>query len=409
MNNDTDHSQIAPFIHRFGERLSQQIASGNQKLDSNLTFENTDNLLAEVGYEIRLLREYRGFTRQQLADKATVERVFISLIENRGIGFEHELLKQIDDLIIALHQPAHALLSGQDVDQPQKRIQQQILLLQTIRKQLQQIEHAHPEPILPADLAPEKPTDDIVSFLKTVFPFSEIKRLSDLIVIAKEFETVSYNTDDIVFKEDDQSNDLYVVMKGYIHLFSTSLSGKATTVDILSTGDVLGEFAAIDGGLRSATAIVTQPCKMYKMSGERYQTLIRNIPDLSIGISKLLTQRLRLTNRCIANIAQSGNLEGKLKYILYRNWVARKTTGLQKGLPFQAKDLAEMLGTSTQQVQQILDQWENDGLIQFKRCKIIIPNIIDFIAEVASRDWFAIGAIEDLNIDQKMQEVASVL
>ena len=71
-----------------------------------------------------------------------------------------------------------------------------------------------------------------------------------------------YVKDDPLFHQSDHNHDLYIVHSGRVRIIRGSPDGYETTLNIYSKGDIIGEFAALDDGPRSATARALTRCTM---------------------------------------------------------------------------------------------------------------------------------------------------
>jgi CRP/FNR family cyclic AMP-dependent transcriptional regulator len=61
----------------------------------------------------------------------------------------------------------------------------------------------------------------------------------------------------------------------------------------LASGDYFGEISMIDGKPRSATVVTTEPTRMFVVPYQLFQELLREEPDVSLSLLKLLCARLR--------------------------------------------------------------------------------------------------------------------
>lgn len=379
------------FINEFGTVISKRVAWQKLGAEEYEVDSQTDVMIIEaLGQEIRRLREHQGLSRRELAEKAQVDRITIALLENKGIELSQVSVENIDKLITALHPEAESLLSGQRLGLKEKRLQQRIQILKTIRQRIEKItqqlrNRQIKETYIRAriDKTPKQ-----TSLLRTIFPFSEVSE-KDFRVTASCFEFEEYQEDEIIFQQGDTSQDMYVVLSGAIRIFKFDLGGKETTIDVFTTGDILGEFALIDRKPRNATAIVVSSCELLKMSSEQYFNCLESVPDLGLGMQRMLVRKLHLDATCMANIAQARNTEGKLKYVMYRKWMSTTTPSVnaRKRLPFSIPDLASMLQTSTEDITYVLQKWEDQGLIAYEDGKIIILDLVKFASTVPSRVW----------------------
>ncbi|POR05412.1 hypothetical protein AU468_00620 [Alkalispirochaeta sphaeroplastigenens] len=99
-----------------------------------------------------------------------------------------------------------------------------------------------------------------------------------------------------VFREGDDSNDLYYIVSGTLDILS-----KNQLVATLSPDDIfLGEMSFLLGNRRSATVVARTPSTLIRVSKNTFVSGIRRQPHYGIFLARLLAQRLSRLNRQIA-------------------------------------------------------------------------------------------------------------
>jgi CRP/FNR family transcriptional regulator, cyclic AMP receptor protein len=103
-----------------------------------------------------------------------------------------------------------------------------------------------------------------------------------------------------VFKDDDTGKRLYVVEKGAVSLIKTIGNDLDKTILIASEGTIFGEFSFIDGGTRSAAALVTVDAVLLSLDRADFDALVKQFPAIGTKLYNNLlltvTQRIRRTS-----------------------------------------------------------------------------------------------------------------
>jgi CRP-like cAMP-binding protein len=127
---------------------------------------------------------------------------------------------------------------------------------------------------------------------------------TQLELIASICEPVSVKKGQILFEENDSSDELYVISQGAVEiLVDPSFVGVTqglTPVVIaeLRRGQILGEVALVDQGLRSATARVSQDdTRLLRIPRKRLMLLCDTYPELGYKLMKNLAADLALKMR----------------------------------------------------------------------------------------------------------------
>jgi len=100
-----------------------------------------------------------------------------------------------------------------------------------------------------------------------------------------------------IFVENMSGESLYLVGDGTVQISQMLAEVDEQSLVILSSGDVFGEMAVIDGGQRAASARVLKKTKLYSLSRKDFNSLVREKPrlgvQLTLNIARIFSQRIR--------------------------------------------------------------------------------------------------------------------
>ena len=119
----------------------------------------------------------------------------------------------------------------------------------------------------------------------------------DLRVVAQAMEKQQFFTGDRIFETGDQGDHLYIIVSGKVGISLESESSGASCIATLSSGDCFGEMNLLDDLPRSATANVLEDTVLLSLEKTRLRGLIQSYPDMSVGMLRSLSLRLRDANR----------------------------------------------------------------------------------------------------------------
>jgi len=98
----------------------------------------------------------------------------------------------------------------------------------------------------------------------------------------------------------DASGDVYFLDNGLAKVIIHSRSGTAVSFRDIGPGDMFGEFAAIDGGPRSASVQALAPCLVACLSGADFKDLLLREPRVTAAVLKHAVAQIRsLTARVV--------------------------------------------------------------------------------------------------------------
>lgn len=110
-----------------------------------------------------------------------------------------------------------------------------------------------------------------------------------------------YLPSDVIFREGDASDGLYLVITGTVKVV-THVSSSDIAVARIGAGETLGEMGVIDGLPRSATAMAQTLVVLLFVPAESFLDLLESAPPLALRIIVMLSERLRRSNRFVAEL-----------------------------------------------------------------------------------------------------------
>jgi hypothetical protein len=115
----------------------------------------------------------------------------------------------------------------------------------------------------------------------------------DLDLLSKISQEVELHGSDLLVREGDIADELYVVTDGNAQVV-VSRDGQPQVVDTLGPGAIIGELAVIDSQPRSATVRVSTPeLRLLRISGEDFRRMLATRSDLSTRVMRVISSRLR--------------------------------------------------------------------------------------------------------------------
>ncbi len=102
-----------------------------------------------------------------------------------------------------------------------------------------------------------------------------------------------YEADEIVFREGDKGDRLYIVVNGQIKIVSERPDQPANLIAELGPGDCFGEMALISDQPRNATARTTGSVDVLTVDRESFHALFVHLPPLRNLFQQLIAQRTK--------------------------------------------------------------------------------------------------------------------
>ncbi len=118
---------------------------------------------------------------------------------------------------------------------------------------------------------------------------------AELQIIAEKMQEQSFENREVVFREGDPGDRLFILLQGTMHVYVTRES-KVITYNRLQPGECFGEMALIENVPRSATVQAEAPSMCLTLSRQDFLELLNNYPLVVLRLMQVLVPRLRSTN-----------------------------------------------------------------------------------------------------------------
>jgi CRP-like cAMP-binding protein len=119
----------------------------------------------------------------------------------------------------------------------------------------------------------------------------------DLRRVAGSLDEVEFFKGDRIFEINDQGDHLYLLVSGKVGISIDPKPGNRNFIASFGPGDCFGEMNLLDDLPRSATALVLEDAVVLTLEKSRLRGLILSYPEISIGMLRSLSMRLREANR----------------------------------------------------------------------------------------------------------------
>ena len=101
----------------------------------------------------------------------------------------------------------------------------------------------------------------------------------------------------ILFRENEVADSLYVVLTGCLGVIVRDNNGRDILIARIAAGETVGEMGLLDGGARSATVEALRDTELLKLDKASYEDLLVHHPKSMRALISLLVRRLRNTTR----------------------------------------------------------------------------------------------------------------
>ena len=167
---------------------------------------------------------------------------------------------------------------------------------------------------------------------------------------------------DVLFREGDSGDKLYIVLEGKVKLGRTSADGRENLLAILGPGQMFGELSLFDPGPRSATVTAVTDASFASLSHEDLLRWLEGRPVVARGLLTQLAGRLRKANDVVADLVFS-DVPGR---------VAKALLDLHD---LTQEELAQLVGASRETVNKALADFASRGWLRLEPRSVVIMDL----------------------------------
>ncbi len=174
----------------------------------------------------------------------------------------------------------------------------------------------------------------------------------------------------------DPTRDVFILLFGQARVTFYSAGGRAVAFRRIEPGDIVGEFAAIDGQGRSATVEAVRPCTVLSIGTQLFWDLIGADPAFAASVMRHLVGLLRSLTARIVEFSTLGVRDRIHCELLRIAKQALDDVGRSELNPAPThSDLAARISTHREAVSRELSRLSKLGIIERKGRVITVINL----------------------------------
>jgi CRP/FNR family cyclic AMP-dependent transcriptional regulator len=169
----------------------------------------------------------------------------------------------------------------------------------------------------------------------------------------------------LLFRKGDAGTSFYVVCAGAVRVSAPSDQGKDAVFNLIVPGEIFGEIAFLDGGPRTADAVMIESGELMVIERRDFLPLLRQYPELALRLLEILCGRLRRTSQQLEDIVFL-DLEPRLAKALLYLYERSFSESMHK-LKVTQRDISQLVGISRESANKQLRSWERRKWLRLER------------------------------------------
>ena len=195
-----------------------------------------------------------------------------------------------------------------------------------------------------------------------------------------------YRPHQVLFTEGSPTAGLYLVCHGAVKLYHSDRFGRDHILEVAGPGAVLGELPLDRDDVLSVSAEAITESQLCFLPRDHLVSFVQKYPLTGVRLIAALSHELAAARRKVRDLALKG-AESRLADLLMQ--LARADgsagSGERLNLRYTRRELAEMIGVSTETAIRLLGKLKSKGALSVNRREIVIDDA-DKLAKIAQYD-----------------------
>jgi len=197
---------------------------------------------------------------------------------------------------------------------------------------------------------------------------------AELDTILSEARSVRYGKGSPVFEQGEDAQSFFLLLHGHVRASKMTAAGQQVVVRYVTPGEIFGVAMAIGLSKYPATATAVDDSVVLTWPSAAWPRLVAQHPALATNTLQTVGTRLQESHTRVIEMSTQ-QVERRVAHALLRlaKQAGRKVEqGVEIDFPISRQDIAEMTGTTLHTVSRTLSSWEQQGLIESGRQRIVL-------------------------------------
>jgi CRP/FNR family transcriptional regulator, cyclic AMP receptor protein len=209
--------------------------------------------------------------------------------------------------------------------------------------------------------------------------------------LARQARPATFDAGEMIFGRGDKGDDVFIMLNGRVRLSVLSLEGRELSFSHAGKGDVFGEIAAFDRGIRTADATAITAVEAVTLAHTVVLRLVATSPTFAQNAIASLCQKFRQADLQLENVALHAievRLARFLLGLIHQQFPTdTKKPTVQIKLEMSQSDIALLIGASRPKVNSAIALLEAEGAIARHGEKLECD--VSRLRHIAALDWGA--------------------
>ncbi|HJY99007.1 MAG TPA: Crp/Fnr family transcriptional regulator [Patescibacteria group bacterium] len=189
-----------------------------------------------------------------------------------------------------------------------------------------------------------------------LFKNLEEEAIDAVAAVAKE---KNFGPKETIIQEGEAGTDIYLIYEGSVRIYRLSEDGKEATLSINGHGDIIGEMAIFDHGVRTAFVEALETTKTLCLTETDFKNLMVSHGQVAIELLNILSGRLLENGKLIEKL-ETKSLKDRVKSVLLT------LDSYMPKIKITQEQLASLVGATRPRVSESLGSLKKEGFLEMK-------------------------------------------
>ncbi|GII80618.1 Crp/Fnr family transcriptional regulator [Sphaerisporangium rufum] len=187
-----------------------------------------------------------------------------------------------------------------------------------------------------------------------------------------------FTTGQTLIVEGDRSTDAYLLLDACVKVTAHTENGRVALLGIRVGGDLVGEFAALDGRPRAATVVAAGACLARVIPRQTFLAFLRRRPEAALAVNRAVVNKVRWTTRRRVELGTCSaitRLARVLVELACSYGEPKPGGGLVIGVSLTQPELAALVGAADPTVHKALTLLRRAGVLGTGYRRIVVHDL----------------------------------
>lgn len=192
---------------------------------------------------------------------------------------------------------------------------------------------------------------------------------ADLMAVGSHGVARTYPKNTIIVSEGDQTDSLYIILKGRVKVFVSDDAGHEVLLLTQGPGEYFGELV-LDEGPRSASVMTLEPARFLVVPKKDFHDFVIKNPAFALSLIEKLIARVRSLTASVKSLALM-DVYGRVARLLLE-LAEERDGGMVINQRLTQQDMASRIGASREMVSRVLKDLSTGGYLTQSRSGIVL-------------------------------------